>query len=128
MDSGMGHFYWNLVFTNSSNEPCSLDGIPSVVMAAASTGAPLGNAADPAAAPGAGSVPLAPGASAYSLLSFTAGGVYLCTAPVDALLVTAPNSDAVPAVVPAPNPIEGCDDTEHTLFTVGSLLAVPVTF
>ena len=126
MDSGAGHFYWNLVFTNSSESDCALEGTPTVQLGSAATGDPVGNPGEPTVVEGAGMVSLPPGASAYSLISLTQAGAYGCPlVPVDSLIVTLPHGEGPAVPVATPNDIEGCDDTTHTLFTVGSLTPTP---
>jgi hypothetical protein len=125
MDSGMSHFYWNLVFTNSSGRNCSLEGNPTVQLGSTS-GAAVGNPGEPQFTEGPGAVALPPGASAYSLLSFTQAGAYGCPiVPVDSLLITLPHGEAVAFQVATPNQIDGCDDTVHAILTVGSLTPQP---
>ena len=128
-DSGAGSFYWNLLVTNTSDSVCTVEGYPTIVLLDASgdpLGAPSGHETSAGAGPA--EVPLAPGASAYSLLHLTQAGAHGCPlAPVTEVAVTPPDGGAAQPVS-TPNPIEGCDDTTTQLVRVGPLTPSPVSY
>jgi hypothetical protein len=91
--SGMGSFYSEITFTNTSDVVCVTDGPPSIFNLVDSTsGAILGlRGSDNGLAE---VVQLAPGASAFSTVHFGAAGAYDCeTAVADAAIVSPPNHD-----------------------------------
>ncbi len=129
-DSGAGNFFWDLQFTNTSSAECSLKGYPAVSLVSANSGEAIGAVSEnepgrffPEAV-----VPLAPGASAYSLLHLTQAGAYGCTiVPVTEVAVTPPQWEASRRVA-TPGPIDGCDDHSTVIVRAGPIAPARVTF
>ncbi len=129
-DSGAGSFFWDLQLTNNSSVECTVAGYPTVSLISANSGAMIGavSADDlgrwfPVAV-----VPLARGASAFSLLHLSQAGAHSCTVvPVTEVAVTIPDWTD-PRLVTTPNPIDGCDDTSTLLVRSGPLAPERVVF
>lgn len=129
-DSGAGNFFWDLQLTNNSTVECTVEGYPAVSLVSANSGATIGavSSAEPGRSFPVTVVPLAPGASAFSLLHLTQAGAYDCTiVPVTELAVTVPDWTD-PRQATTPNPIDGCDDTSTALVSSGPLAPERVVF
>ncbi|MDJ0324919.1 DUF4232 domain-containing protein [Cryobacterium sp. PH31-AA6] len=129
-DSGAGSFYWDLQLTNNSSVECAVEGYPAVSLVSNNSGAVIGavSADDPGRWFPVAVVPLAPRASAFSLLHLTQAGAYSCTiVPVTELAVTLPDW-IDPRQVATPNPIDGCDDTSTAIVRAGPLAPARVAF
>ncbi|TDW28664.1 uncharacterized protein DUF4232 [Cryobacterium psychrophilum] len=129
-DSGAGNFFWDLQLTNNSSVECTVEGFPAVSLVSANSGAVIGavSSEEPGRWFPVAVVPLAPGASAFSLLHLGQAGAYNCTVvPVTELTVTLPDWTD-PRQVATPKPIDGCDDTSTTIVRSGPLAPSRVVF
>ncbi|TFC46602.1 DUF4232 domain-containing protein [Cryobacterium sp. TMT1-21] len=127
-DSGMSSFYWDLRLTNTGSVECSVQGYPVVTLIDSNSGETIG-AVSGVEESTVSVVPVAPGASAYSLLHLTQAGAHpdCAIVPVTALAVTLPEWDAAERVA-TPNPIEGCSDDSTVLVRTRPLAPAPVSF
>lgn len=120
-DGTAGSTHVPIIFTNSSTEPCTLEGFPAVVFVGDGDGTQLGAPAteDTATSPVA-VVTIEPGNSAMSLLTITTADVEGCTrVAADGFRVTPPGS--ADGFFIATTDYEACDSADVSVLTVSAV-------
>lgn len=118
-----GHLTMKLLVTNTSAEPCTLEGYPGVSLVGGGNGTQLGTAADrDPAQPSAGVITLAPGASAQAQLRYSQAGNYQnCgQVPAEGLRIYPPGATDALYI---PQPLTACTESSAVLLQVGAFAA-----